>query len=101
MTNDTHPRVQPSNLPIMQQDFPTEGLHRVGAFEEVLKYDVKVSNYVLARVGAEWDNTSGIDDVCKLSMLTMRMLKERRDLLMMPYGCKSTEKQDLIILPID
>lgn len=80
---------------------PTEGINKTNSFEDVNRFDINMMNYSLLRVADEWGRVVGVDGVCKMALMTAKLLKDRRDLLMMPYGCKSSERQETIVLPID
>jgi len=95
--------VQPKYTPLTElpESCPTAGIHKTNSFEDVNRFDITMMNYSLLRVADEWGRICGVDGVCKMALVTSKLLKDRRDLLMMPYGCKSSERQETIVLPID
>lgn len=51
--------------------------------EAVMQDDVRGLNHSLQQVGKAWRTATTIDDVCKLSMTTVKLLLERRRLMLL------------------
>lgn len=53
---------------------------------EIIKSDLETTNCVLEALKQAWRRPMCIDDVCKMAMTTMRVLKDKRELLNQPLG---------------
>jgi hypothetical protein len=66
--------------------------------QAVMADDVRAINHSLQQVGKAWRVATSVDDVCKLSMTTTKLLTERRRLMLLslePDQGKSTRKNFL------
>ena len=69
--------------------------------EDIISGEMHITQYIFARIAEAWDSAFGVDDICKMTMVTTRLLKDRRDLLGIEHGSKSSKVTDVYFRPID
>lgn len=105
--NTPLPAVQSSSfneeVPAVQDPFPAAQFPvDLETDETTIKaINLKTMQYTFRRIGGAWDQASTIDEVCKLALVTSKMLKERMDFLRMPYGHRDSKEKDTFAVPID
>lgn len=93
------------NLPATRPaiPFPAE-IHEVtheSSELEIKAINLKTMAFVFKQMGHAWGKADTIDEICKLSLVTAKLLKERMDFLQMPYGHRDSKDKGSLAIPID
>lgn len=90
-------------VPVVQEPFPAAQFPvDLETDETTIKaINLKTMQYTFRRLGGAWDQAGTIDEVCKLALVTSKMLKERMDFLRLPYGHRDSKEKDTFAVPID
>lgn len=90
----------PDNLPSVPEEFAHEVLDSQSQYpattsvalnsrlSEVQLDDLARVNYILYRLKDAWDNATGVDDTCKMTLTTLKVLEVRRKIMQLPFGTK-------------
>lgn len=90
---DNHPTVIPP-LP----EYPVE---HTTAFDEVQAVDLRLIQYGFTQLARAWQMADSVDAICKLNLVMCKMLKERRDLLLMPREATTSNRKGDVVWPVD
>lgn len=92
-----------AEVPVVQEPFPAAQFPvDLETDETTIKaINLKTMQYTFRRLGGAWDQAGTIDEVCKLALVTSKMLKERMDFLRLPYGHRDSKEKDTFAVPID
>lgn len=98
MTDPNTPTILPPNttFPIPCSQDPT-----TVALPTQQRLDAMCMQYTFWQIAQAWQEAKGVDDVCKMALVTVKLLKENRDLLGLPNAHKDSNKKEYYVLPID
>lgn len=89
------------NLPTVIPPLPDLPIEHSTPFEEVQAVDLKQMQYGFAQLSRAWQMADTVDSICKLNLVMCKMLKERRDLLLMPTQASTNQKKGDVVWPVD
>jgi hypothetical protein len=92
-----------NNPATIQRPFPDTEIteSQVPGLAPIQKANLSIVQFVLSRIADGWSDVNGIDDLCKMSMITFKALEKRNDVLMVPNGYQAPKgKESYLVNPI-
>jgi hypothetical protein len=99
MADNNTPTIQ--NYPVLDFPIPIPSDPTNAVLPMQQRLDAKSMHYTFCRMAEAWSEARGVDAICKMALLTVRMLEKNRDFLGLPRAHKDTEKKEYYVLPID
>lgn len=90
------------SYPLVLNNQPPEisPLTSESSLNEVVDQDAAIAHFTLQALYAAWQTVSTIDDVCKMTAVTLKTLEMRRRLLNKPMG-GAEDRRPAYLMPLE
>lgn len=93
--------VPAGELQPLEQNFPIAEIGENPALADVRKADAAHMHYLFCRLEQLWKEAKTKAEVVGLMNLTVKLMKDRRDLYLMPNAYQGSAKKEGYVYPLD